>query len=112
MLGPVFSLELLRGSRRGPLQFLRRVYAGWLVLQFVFLLVPELYRAWPALMRRTLVGASGTTVGATIARSGDGPRSGRSTASTALSFSPFGSTTTSKRGEARRHCARASFADR
>jgi hypothetical protein len=48
MLGPVFSLELLRGSRRGHLLLLRRAYAAWLVLQLIFLLVPELYRAWPA----------------------------------------------------------------
>src|SRR5262249_15000236 len=37
MLGPVFHLELLLGSRRGQHERLRRVFAGWLVVQFVFL---------------------------------------------------------------------------
>jgi ABC-type transport system involved in multi-copper enzyme maturation permease subunit len=37
MIGPVFSLELLLGSRRGRLDVLRRLYAGWLVLQWLVL---------------------------------------------------------------------------
>jgi ABC-type transport system involved in multi-copper enzyme maturation permease subunit len=34
MVGPVFALELLRGRRRSRLDLFRRVYAGWLILQF------------------------------------------------------------------------------
>src|SRR5579859_3627548 len=34
MFGPVLDLELRVGTRRGKLDVLRRVYAGWLVVQF------------------------------------------------------------------------------
>src|SRR4051794_27901946 len=37
MLGPVFSMELLRAARRGRAHGLRWLYAGWLVLQFLYL---------------------------------------------------------------------------
>lgn len=37
MIGPIFRLELLRQSRRGRQHTFRWVYAGWLVLEFVFL---------------------------------------------------------------------------
>jgi ABC-type transport system involved in multi-copper enzyme maturation permease subunit len=37
MVGPVFFLELLLGSRRGRLPTFRRIFAGWLVLQFALL---------------------------------------------------------------------------
>ncbi len=36
MISPVLDLELLQGSRRNGLQILRRIYTGWLVLQFLF----------------------------------------------------------------------------
>jgi ABC-type transport system involved in multi-copper enzyme maturation permease subunit len=36
MISPVLDLELLQGSRRNGLQLLRRIYTGWLVLQFLF----------------------------------------------------------------------------
>src|SRR5262249_18294718 len=34
MVGPAFSLELLRGSRRGRQHVFRWVYGGWLLAQF------------------------------------------------------------------------------
>lgn len=37
MIGPVFALEWLLGSRRGKLDLLCRVYAGWLLVQFIVL---------------------------------------------------------------------------
>src|SRR5690242_1266486 len=37
MVGPVFSLELLLGSRRGRQYVFRWIYGGWLVLQLSFL---------------------------------------------------------------------------
>src|SRR5262249_17582086 len=36
MIGPVFYLELLTGSRRGRLKAWLRLYCAWLVLQFIF----------------------------------------------------------------------------
>jgi ABC-type transport system involved in multi-copper enzyme maturation permease subunit len=36
MISPVLDLELLRGSRRNSLLLLRRIYTGWLVVQFLF----------------------------------------------------------------------------
>src|SRR5438876_394428 len=39
MLGPVYHLELLMGSRRGRLTLLRRVYSGWLVLELLWFLL-------------------------------------------------------------------------
>src|SRR5436190_11671279 len=36
MLGPVLHQELLLGSRRGRQLIFRRVFTGWLVLQFLF----------------------------------------------------------------------------
>lgn len=38
MIGPVFALEWLLGCRRGKLELLCRVYAGWLLVQFIVLL--------------------------------------------------------------------------
>jgi ABC-type transport system involved in multi-copper enzyme maturation permease subunit len=35
MIGPLLHMELLTGSRRGKLILLRRVYSGWLILQFI-----------------------------------------------------------------------------
>lgn len=37
MVFSLISLEFLRGSRRGRLDALRRIYAGWLILQLLFL---------------------------------------------------------------------------
>jgi ABC-type transport system involved in multi-copper enzyme maturation permease subunit len=37
MLGPVFGVELLRAGRRGRAHVLRWLFAGWLVLQFLYL---------------------------------------------------------------------------
>ena len=51
MLGPVFSLELLLGSRRGKLHAFRRVYAGWLIGQFVLLFALHLYEVSRLLVR-------------------------------------------------------------
>jgi ABC-type transport system involved in multi-copper enzyme maturation permease subunit len=36
MISPVLDLEILQGSRRNGLLLLRRIYTGWLVLQFLF----------------------------------------------------------------------------
>jgi ABC-type transport system involved in multi-copper enzyme maturation permease subunit len=36
MISPILDLELLQGSRRNGLLWLRRIYTGWLVLQFLF----------------------------------------------------------------------------
>lgn len=38
MIGPVYWLEWLLGSRRGKLELVCRLYAGWLLLQFMVLL--------------------------------------------------------------------------
>lgn len=47
MFGPVFSLELLLGSRRGRLDLLRRCYAGWLALQLGYFFLTYLADAQP-----------------------------------------------------------------
>ncbi len=36
MINPILELELVQGSRRNGLALLRRIYTGWLVLQFLF----------------------------------------------------------------------------
>src|SRR4051812_27511189 len=36
MISPVLDLELLRASRRSSMLLLRRIYTGWLVVQFLF----------------------------------------------------------------------------
>ena len=43
MIGPVLYLEMLLGSRRGRQYTFRWLYAGWLLLQLMFLYL--LYRA-------------------------------------------------------------------
>ena len=50
MIGPVLYLELLMGSRRGRLLFLRRIYAGWLILQFTFFFFLYLYDVWLSML--------------------------------------------------------------
>ena len=50
MIGPVLYQELLMGSRRGRLVFLRRLYAGWLILQFTFFFVLYLYDVWRSML--------------------------------------------------------------
>ena len=37
MIGPILHQELLLGSRRNKLHVLRWIYAGWLILQVLFL---------------------------------------------------------------------------
>src|SRR5258708_6398688 len=36
MISPVLDLELLRASRRSSMLLLRRIYTGWLLVQFLF----------------------------------------------------------------------------
>ncbi len=50
MFGPVVRLELLLGSRRGRLDYLRRIYTAWLVLQFSYFFLGYLNDLWTSVM--------------------------------------------------------------
>jgi ABC-type transport system involved in multi-copper enzyme maturation permease subunit len=49
MIGPVFHLELVVGSRRGRLERWRRIYCAWLALQFLFYFGTYLLEVWASI---------------------------------------------------------------
>jgi ABC-type transport system involved in multi-copper enzyme maturation permease subunit len=49
MIGPVFHLELVVGSRRGRLERWRRLYCAWLALQFLFYFTTYLFEVWASI---------------------------------------------------------------
>src|SRR5262249_21457122 len=50
MIGPVFYLELLTGSRRGRLKAWLRLYCAWLILQFLFFYATYLTEIWRSML--------------------------------------------------------------